>query len=329
MWYDGQRVLDKDCLFNFIVGGRGIGKSFFWKKYCLERFRDSGEQFIYLRRYKEELKPEKMKRLFNDLKAAGYFPDDDIEVKGREIHFNKKVCGYVQALSTALIAKSDSFPQVQTILFDEFLIETGAYHYLRNEVEALLGFYETVARNRECVKIFLLSNAITITNPYFNYFNIKLPDKDASIWRRGDILLHMPKDNEFIGMRSQSRFGKMIAGSLYSDYSINNRFYLDDETFIERKTARSHIVCNFGINGVLYGMWIDPEIGRAYISLDHDQRMYTYSLTVDGHNINSILIGKYKPFHLAELINYYRSGCLRFESQKIKGITMSYLKKVV
>ena len=140
MWYDGAKVLEKAALFSFVIGGRGIGKSFYWKRYCLERFKETGEQFIYLRRYKEELKGDKMKRLFNDLQAAGYFSDDDITVKGREIKLNGNTCGYIQALSTANIAKSDSFPQVETILFDEFLIETGTYHYLKNEPEAMIGF---------------------------------------------------------------------------------------------------------------------------------------------------------------------------------------------
>ena len=325
MWYDGSKVLEKGSLFNFIVGGRGIGKSFFWKRYCLERFRDHGEQFIYLRRYKEELKGDKLKRLFNDLQAAGYFTENTIEIKGREIYFDKKVCGYIQALSTALIAKSDSFPNVETILFDEFLIETGTYHYLKNEVESLIGFYETVARNRPDVSVYLLSNAITVSNPYFAYFRIQLPMKGARIWRRGEVLLDMPRDDEFIEMRKKSRFHRLIEGTDYADYSIENNFLLDNDTFIEKKTSQSIPACNFLFNGAIIGMWLDNSNGIAYCSFDHDDHLYTYSMSTGAHTYNTILTGRIKPYHVRLLIDQYRAGCLRCENQKIKGIMMDYL----
>ena len=328
MWYDGKKVLQKGALFNFIVGGRGIGKSFFWKRHCLQRFIDCGQQFIYLRRYKEELKGDKMKRLFNDLQAAGYFTDNEIEVKGKEIYLDKKVCGYIQSLSTALIAKSDSFPFVESILFDEFLIETGTYHYLKNEVDAMLSFYETVARNRPDVSVYFLSNAITVNNPYFAAFRIQLPMKGARIWRRGDVLLEMPRDEDFIDNKKKSRFASLISGTLYSEYSIENKFFLDDETFIEKKTGSAVIACNFSINGNIIGMWLDAGNGLAYLSPDVDKRLYTYSLTVSGHAVNTILVGRYKPYHLKLLIDEYRAGCLRFENQKIKGLAMDYLARV-
>ena len=36
------------------------------------------------------------------------------------------------------------YPKVTTIIFDEFIIETGTIHYLKDEVKALLDFYSTV-----------------------------------------------------------------------------------------------------------------------------------------------------------------------------------------
>lgn len=328
MWYDGSKVLEKDCIFNFIVGGRGIGKSFYWKKHCLERFRDAGKQFIYLRRYKEELRGEKLGRLFDDLKAAGYFAEDKIYIKGKTIMFNDNPCGYVQSLSTANITKSDSFPYVESILFDEFLIETGTYHYLRNEPEALSSFYETVARNRNDVYLYLLSNAITVANPYFAYFNIRLPMKGARIWRRGEILLDMPRDGEFTDMRKASRFGSLIKDTKYGDYSINNEFLLDSETFIERKTGQCRPSCNLLFGSVIIGLWTDTTSGISYCSYDNDPSLYSYSMSSDAHTYNTILTGgRFRPFHIKFLIEQYRTGSLRFENQKIKGLVMGFLNR--
>ena len=46
--------------------------------------------------------------------------------------------GYALALSTSNILKSTSFDGVTTIIFDEFIIDKGCYHYLQNEVESML-----------------------------------------------------------------------------------------------------------------------------------------------------------------------------------------------
>ena len=54
-----DRIKSHDRLFNFVIGGRGIGKTYACKHEGIKRYLASGEQFIYLRRYKEEIKPLK------------------------------------------------------------------------------------------------------------------------------------------------------------------------------------------------------------------------------------------------------------------------------
>ena len=44
------------------------------------------------------------------------------------------------ALSTSAQHKSTPYPKVTTIIFDEFIIETGTIHYLKDEVKALPRF---------------------------------------------------------------------------------------------------------------------------------------------------------------------------------------------
>ena len=54
-WYNPQKMLSYNQYLNFVIGGRGIGKTFAIKKYLLKRFIEKGHQFIYLRRNKSEL----------------------------------------------------------------------------------------------------------------------------------------------------------------------------------------------------------------------------------------------------------------------------------
>ena len=53
-YYDYGPVLSRNAVFNMIMGARGLGKTYGAKKLVIKEFINHGNQFIYLRRYKEE-----------------------------------------------------------------------------------------------------------------------------------------------------------------------------------------------------------------------------------------------------------------------------------
>ena len=55
MWWDLKNTLSYNALFNFVVGSRGCGKTYGFKKWAAEDFIKNGNQFIYIRRYKTEM----------------------------------------------------------------------------------------------------------------------------------------------------------------------------------------------------------------------------------------------------------------------------------
>ena len=67
MYWDLKRTLTHNTLINIIVGNRGGGKTFGFKEYAIDNFIKKGEQFGYIRRYKDDL-IEPMKRFFDDIK---------------------------------------------------------------------------------------------------------------------------------------------------------------------------------------------------------------------------------------------------------------------
>ena len=166
MWYDVGQTLTYNCLFNFIIGSRGCGKSYGLKKRAVKIFLDKGHQFVYLRRYQEELE-ETAETYFDDIILNKEFPDVKIEYRGGCYYINDELAGYAMALTKAKSYKSISFPLVYLIIFDEFLIEDNGYsRYLKNEVKAFLGYYMSIDRYRGCT-VFFLANSTTMINPYF------------------------------------------------------------------------------------------------------------------------------------------------------------------
>ena len=65
-WYNFDRINSYNAFFHFILTNRGYGKSYGAKKRCIDRFLKYGEQFVYVRRYKTELK--KIGKYFDDIK---------------------------------------------------------------------------------------------------------------------------------------------------------------------------------------------------------------------------------------------------------------------
>ena len=325
MWYDITRTLSYNALFNFVLGARGIGKTYGLKKYAIKKFLSSGKQFMYIRRYKTELKQNNT--FFKAVSAE--FPETKFDVKGNNYLINDKIAGFSMALSTAKISKSTDFSGVDLIIFDEFIIDVGAYHYLSDEVINFLEAYETIARLRD-VKVFFLSNSITETNPYHLYFNLRMPD-GKHICVKNDILLEYIDGAEYSNVKKQTRFGKIIDGTQYAQYSIDNVFLRDNNTFVEKRTEKATYYFTIKYNGDFFGVWIDYSYGKIFISDEYDQYCkLVYTLTLDDHSPNTLLTRSLsKCVLLKNLIENFKIGNVRFETINIKNITYGMFKLLI
>ena len=66
-WYSPHRLLSRDKMINFVMSHRGGGKTYSAKRLAIKNFIKKGEQFIYLRRYKTELKGNNIAKFFDDI----------------------------------------------------------------------------------------------------------------------------------------------------------------------------------------------------------------------------------------------------------------------
>ena len=323
LYWDISKALSYNTLFNFVVGNRGSGKTYGGKDWAIRDFIKTGSQFIYLRRYKQELK--KLRTFFMDI--AGAYPTHTFEVKGMTFWIDGQEAGYAIPLSTAKIEKSTAYPMVNKILFDEFVIDKGTYHYLADEVVNFLELYETVARMRDNVRVFFFSNAITISNPYFLYFKLDLPHKNTIV-RKGDILLELVQESEFIEAKKKTRFGKLISGTEYADYSIENKFFRDDDKFITKKTEKAEHLFTFTYKDNDYAIWADYKVGRMFVSRDQDPyKMVKYTITLEDHTPNTMLIKRAsKAVYIKMFIDNFKLGNVFYEDMKLRNVTYEIMR---
>lgn len=309
-----NKILSYPFLFSFIVGMRGGGKTYGFKEWAINDFLKNGNQFIYLRRYKSELKS--VKTFFKDIQDKY---DVKLEVKGYEFWIDGKCAGYAIPLSTSQMLKSSSYPKVNKICFDEFIILQGSLRYMPNEVMHFLEFYETVARLRDNVKVIFCGNSITQVNPYFMYFNIELKKQQFDYDSKRFILVVQHKDIEFSEVKNQTKFGKLIQGTEYGNYSVENEFYLDDMGFIESMKNPCDEIIQIKFNGNIYGVWFDKYTGIYYACYAHHDT--SLSIAVLKEDISEgFYLSKKNDFAGKLLRKIFSQNMLRYEDIKLKKI---------
>jgi hypothetical protein len=316
MYYNPHDLLTHNALFSFVIGNRGAGKTYSSKRWAIKDFLKTGAQFIYLRRYKTEF--DDFGNFFADIMHE--FPDVEFSVKGKLVYINGELAGYGVALSTALLKKSVSYHKVNKIIFDEFVIDSKVIHYLDNEVTKYLEFFETVARMRDNVRGVFLSNAVSVVNPYFLYFNIK-PKSNKRFTKIGHILIEFVKNEEFIEAKYKTKFGQIIKGTTYGNYAVENEFLKDNLNFVERKSGNARFEFSVTYQEHVYGFWTDYKQGLVFVSSDIDpSNKLQFALTDYEHKPNMMLVKTLsRNFLLKGAVDAYEGGYMRFEDLQIKN----------
>lgn len=266
-YYSFDKVMSYNAIYNFIVGARGLGKTYGAKRHVIRKAISKGEEFIYLRRYKTEIKA--CGTWFADI--AHEFPGWDFKVEGgkalcapassREDAKRKwRIIGYFIALSNSQTQKSVPYPNVRTIMYDEFIIEKGNLRYLPNEAKVFNDFYLTVDRWKDKTRVWFLANSLTITNPYFLEYNI-LPDnelpEELMIKHDGAVLAHFPDSAAFAHGVYKTRFGKFIQATEYANYAVGNDFADNHSDLLDFKTPEATYHMTIECMAGTFSVWID------------------------------------------------------------------------
>lgn len=187
-FYSLNRILSKNADYNVIFGERSNGKTYATLKHGIETFLKTGKQMAYIRRWREDLRGKRAESLFANHTANGeierltngkfnevfYFSNKwflsfyDAE-KNKRLPDDVPFC-YGFCLSEQEHEKSSSYPNVTTIVFDEFLTRRI---YLPDEFMLFMNLLSTIIRQRDDVKVFMLGNTVNKYCPYFTEMGLK------------------------------------------------------------------------------------------------------------------------------------------------------------
>ena len=328
-WFNPNQILSYKTLVSVVVGMRGGGKTYGFKKKAIRDFIDKGEQFIWLRRYGTET-DEVKKTFFNDIRGdvdlKKRYGDISYKVDGDDIVINDKIAGHFISLSTASKYKSTAYPKVTMIIFDEFIIERGMLRYMQSEVDMLYGLIETVQRQRDNLRCILIANAVKFNNPYFIEWRVRPFKKGFLHMKDRSVVIQMYVNKEFQKEKQESRIGKLTQGSDYYNMAIMNWFEDDNEKFIAKKPNSAYYRCTVRFEGDDYGFWLDPVKGRMYVNRQVDKNTrFKYTLSQKDHDINYYLVKSFNGTHIKEIVECYQLGVLYFSDVRVKGVVMEML----
>ena len=327
MWYDKQQLLSYNKIFNFVLSNRGGGKTFHFTRWAIDDFLKNKKECVWVRRYQTEIDEMNRNGKFFDA-VREYYPETEFKIDGNTGLINGEVAIHFVALSTSRQLKSNNFPRVNKIVFDEFIIDKGRITYIKNEVEVFLDLFETVDRMRDTTRAILLANSVSVVNPYFTFFRVRPnPQKRFNVYPTG-ICIEFFTDKEFVAAKKQTRFGKLINGTRYADFAIDNKWLNDNDTFIEQKPKNgSTFMMGLKYQGQMFGFWVNYDKGYIYVNRQYDPSwLHLYALTKDDHEPNLLLIKNLRDSRHMQMVMYaYQNSLLRFEDMEVKSIMYEIL----
>lgn len=328
LYFDFAGIADRGYAFNFIVGGRGIGKTYGAFKYCQQR----GKRFMYLRSGDPEWETASNENttpirahwsplVIRKGKGAaavydGEFGPDDKIIAGEQI-------GYTASLSTFKNMRGAElhlfYQDGDICIYDEFIRERSARRLIKDEFDAYYNFHETAFREKK-IQTFLFSNSVELNSPILarldlirpiEYMLIHKMDSWTDETRR--ILIYLPHDIPITEVKRHTALNVLAAGTQAASSALDNDFSYMDTHDVRREALQQYKpVCITEADGCTVSMWQHKS----------DERLYFARVNASAPKVTPALMrAAYQPvFRRAQLLDK-----LRFDDYHLKIVVQDIL----
>lgn len=340
-FYDGTKLLSLTDLngqqpeLYLTTGNRSIGKTTWFNRYAVKRFKEKHKKFCLVYRWNYELS-DCADKFFKDIQRL-FFPTDIMTDKRRangifvELFLNEESCGYCVTLNNADSLKKFShlLSDVEMMIFDEFQSENN--RYCPNEINKLLSIHTSIARGQgqqvRRVPVYMLSNKVSLVNPYFLSLGISDRLKDDTKYLKGDgYVLEQTFMQNVADVQLDSGFNRAFKDEDYIAYSAMNVYLNDNNAFIEKPSGACKYVATLKNNDKLYSIKYYYEAGLYYVDKSVDEDFKT-KVTFDAgsHDANFIMMNTSSDYVIM-LRNMFERGLVRFKNQECKSAFFEMLK---
>ena len=204
-YYDITKLMNTGAKYMICFGERSNGKTFQALLYGFKEFVKHGSKVAIIRRFREDFKGKRGGAYWDNLVYDGnghnhikeltngkydtvtyysgrwylaYFDEEQQKLINAPEPF-----AYAFALTEMEHEKGNSYPQVRTVLFDEFMTRGS---YLPDEFVLFMNTLSTIIRSRNDVKIIMAANTVSQYCPYWEEFGI---DEKVRTMKKGDLAI--------------------------------------------------------------------------------------------------------------------------------------------
>ena len=339
-YYDGTKLLSmKDANGDtpeiyICTSNRSAGKTTYFSRYVVNRFKKYGEKFALIYRFTYEL-DECADKFFKDIRGL-FFPDMEMTSEPRakgsfhELFLNGISCGYAIALNGADNVKKYShfFSDISRMIFDEFQSETNKY--CSNEIVKFMSVHMSIARGNHkqvrYVPVYMISNPVTILNPYYVSMGITNRLREDTKFLRGDgFVMEQGFNADASEAQKNSGFNRAFGKNDYIAYASEAIYLNDNKAFLDKPNGRNYYLITLKYNNREYGVREYPELGIVYCD-DKADSTYPIKVTVTtaDHDINYVMLKKNSTY-ISTLRYYFEHGCFRFKDLRCKEAILNAL----
>lgn len=249
---DIEYLLNKGLPFMWLIGGRGIGKTYtILETIVLNRH----TKFILLRRKASEVK-KLSTEAFNVFKKLNsdkgidirpypngddcysfYYADEDGKAWG-------ECLGYMMSLSTFANFRGGDMTDIDFIIQDEAIPQTLKGQSMNGEAFTFFNAYETINRNRElecrpALRVISICNSTILNNDYFLTLNMISPimemyrnKKELKIDREHERLIALYLNSPISERKKKTALYKYTKDTAFANQAIDNLFE-DMDSFLD------------------------------------------------------------------------------------------------
>lgn len=339
-YYDGTKLLSLTDIngnrpeIYMCTTNRTGGKTTYFGRLVVNRFLDKREKFGLLYRYNYELDDcaEKFFKDIGELFFNGYTMTSKKRAKGiyHELYLNGEPCGYAVSINSADQIKKNShfFSDVKRLIFDEFQSESNTY--CPNEIKKFISVHTSMARGQgeqnRYLPVYMLSNPVSIINPYYVELGISSRLTDETRFLRGDgFVLEQGFVESAADAQKSSGFNKAFSRNSYVAYSSESVYLNDNKAFVDRPQGIGRYMATLKYNGQTYGIREFAEAGVIYCDDRADETFpLKITVTTDDHELNYVML-KRNDLFLFNLRYYFERGCFRFKDLRCKEAVLKSL----
>lgn len=339
-YYDGTKLLsmldingNKPEIY-MTTTNRSAGKTTYFNRLAVKRFKNTGKKFAVLYRFNYEL-VECADKFFKEIGRL-FFPKDEMTDKRRangifvELFLNGESCGYCLALNYADQLKKFShlLADVDMIIFDEFQSETN--HYCPSEITKFISIHTSIARGGgkqvRYVPVYMISNAVSVINPYYMSMGIaERLQKDTRYLKGDGYVLEQGFYETVADMQVNTAFNRAFAGEQYVAYASQNVYLNDSQALIEKMTGYNDYVVTIKRGDKLYSVkryhnglfYVDTNFDETY----PDRIVYNAS----DQNGDFIMVSGNSAY-TSIFKTAFEQGKFRFKNQECKCIFFDIMK---